>query len=397
MAAARTRSRLVFRTVCAAVLSLQARPVAAQTLTDVLSFLLTNRSIATDDFVRDTAAAAATRDAFSAFLLAELGTLPVSSSAGGFTYRLEPTLGTTIRSSENFGPFLTERSLTGGRRQISVGISYQRAGYGQIDGQNLRDGSLVATASRLEGDSQPFDAETLTLKLHTDTMTVRGTVGVTDRLDIGAALPLVRVRLEGERVDTYRGRRSLQALASGDSSGPGDLLVRSKYNLSSPGPSGVAVAVEARLPTGNEANLHGTGQATIAPSIIGSLERARAAVHATAGYAFGGLTRELHFAGAGTLVTSPRLTLVGELVGRRLASVGRLIETTAPHPTLSNVLTLRLTSADTATTRLLALAGLKWNIDSTWLLNAHVMRSMTYAGLSGGWTPTITIDRTLGR
>jgi hypothetical protein len=321
----------------------------------------------------------------------------VSSSAGGFTYRLEPTLGTTIRSSENFGPFLTERSLTGGRRQISVGISYQRAGYGQIDGQNLRDGSLVATASRLEGDSQPFDAETLTLKLHTDTMTVRGTVGVTDRLDIGAALPLVRVRLEGERVDTYRGRRSLQALASGDSSGPGDLLVRSKYNLSSPGPSGVAVAVEARLPTGNEANLHGTGQATIAPSIIGSLERARAAVHATAGYAFGGLTRELHFAGAGTLVTSPRLTLVGELVGRRLASVGRLIETTAPHPTLSNVLTLRLTSADTATTRLLALAGLKWNIDSTWLLNAHVMRSMTYAGLSGGWTPTITIDRTLGR
>src|SRR6187402_211290 len=118
------------------------RAAGAQTLNDVLSFLLTNRSIPTDDFVRDEAAAAATGDAISRFLLTELGTLPVSSSSGGFTYRLEPTLGTTLRSSDSFGPFFTERSLTSGARQISFGVSYQRAIYTDIDGRDLRDGSL---------------------------------------------------------------------------------------------------------------------------------------------------------------------------------------------------------------------------------------------------------------
>src|SRR5262245_47954440 len=95
------------------------RPASAQTLNDVLSFLLTNRSIQTDDVVRDQAAAAATRDAISRFVVNELGTLPVSSSSGGFTYRLEPELGTTLRSSNSFGPFFTERSLTAGAHQIS--------------------------------------------------------------------------------------------------------------------------------------------------------------------------------------------------------------------------------------------------------------------------------------
>ncbi len=153
---------------CAALLV--ARPTFGQTMTDVLSFLLTNRSIATDDFVRDVAAAAATRDAISTFLLTELGTLPVSSSAGGFTYRLEPALGTTLRSSASFGPFFTERSLTVGARQVSLGLGFRHARFVDIDGRNLRDGTLVATASRLQSERDPFDTETLALDLSTDTM-----------------------------------------------------------------------------------------------------------------------------------------------------------------------------------------------------------------------------------
>src|SRR4029077_3968936 len=94
----------------------------SQSISDVLSFLVTNRSIPTDDFVRDEAAAAATRDTISGLLLIELATLPISSSAGGFTYRLNPALGTVMRSSDSFGPFFTERSLTAGRARSSFGI-----------------------------------------------------------------------------------------------------------------------------------------------------------------------------------------------------------------------------------------------------------------------------------
>lgn len=83
------------------------RPAAAQqSISDVLSFLMTNRSIPTDDFIRDEAAAAVTRDTIAGFLLIELATLPISASAGGLTYRLNPSLGTVIRSSDSFGPFL---------------------------------------------------------------------------------------------------------------------------------------------------------------------------------------------------------------------------------------------------------------------------------------------------
>ena len=45
---------------------------------------------------------------------------------------------------------------------------------------------------------------------------------VTDRLDVGAGVPLVRVTLDGQRVDTYRGQRLVQAVASGLAAGLGD-------------------------------------------------------------------------------------------------------------------------------------------------------------------------------
>ena len=66
----------------------------------------------------------------------------------------------------------------------------------------------------LRGDPAPFDIETVALRIRTDTMTLTGNYGVTDRFDIGAAIPFVRVSLQGQRVDTYRGRELVQATGS---------------------------------------------------------------------------------------------------------------------------------------------------------------------------------------
>jgi hypothetical protein len=373
------------------------RPASAQTLSDVLSFLLTNRSIPTDDFVRDASAAAATRDAISTLLLNELSTLPISSSSGGFTYRLEPTLGTTLRSSDSFGPFFSERSLTAGAGQISFGVSYQYARYTDIDGRDLRNGTLIATASKLTTETAPFDVETLTLRLRSDTMTLQTNIGVTDRLDVGAVLPFIRLQLDGQRVDNYRGAEALQAIASGTSSGLGDLVLRSKYNVVRRGASGLAFGVEARLPTGDEDNLLGSGQTTVAPRAIASYEGARVGVHGTGGYILGGFSDVLDLSGAIAAAATPRLTLVGELSVRRFSSLGRLASSTALHPTLTNVETVRLGTTDEATTRMIMLAGLKWNVASTWLLNVNVTHPLTDAGLNAGWTPTLTLDRSFGR
>src|SRR6185295_6995221 len=81
-----------------------ARPAEAQqTITDVLSFLMTNRSIPTDDFVHDEQAAIATSNTIANLFVLDLASLP-SSSAAGFSYHLDPALGTPIRSTESFGP-----------------------------------------------------------------------------------------------------------------------------------------------------------------------------------------------------------------------------------------------------------------------------------------------------
>jgi hypothetical protein len=384
--------------VCGFLLCIAVPPAAAQqSITDVLSFLMTNRSIATDAFDRDEQAAAATRDALAGFLVLELATLPASSSSGGFTYRFDPTLGTVVRSSDSFGPFFTERSLTVGRAQTSFGVSYRSTTFDTIDGRSLRDGTLVSTASILRGEPEPFDVETIALRIRTDTMTLTGNVGVTDRLDVGAAVPFVRVSLRGERVDVYRGRESLQATGSASASGLGDIALRVKYNLFRDGASGLAVGGEAKLPTGREEDLLGAGRASVTPRVMGSFESGRIGLHGDIGYSLREVSDTLNYAAAVTVVAVPRLTLVGELSGRRFDGLSRLAATTEPHPRLVGVETIRLTGVDEATDRLVAVAGFKWNVGGTWLVTANVLRPLTDVGLNASWVPTVTFDYSFGR
>jgi hypothetical protein len=375
------------------LLSSTAGPASAQqSITEVLTFLLTNRSIPTGDFVRDEQAAVATGDILARFLTLEIATVPVSSSSGGFTYRLDPALGAVVRSSDSFGPFYAERSLTSGRDQASLGIGYRSTTFDNIDGRDLRDGTLVSTASILRSEPAPFDIETVALRIRTDTMTMTGNYGVTDRFDIGGAIPFVRVSLNGQRFDTYRGRELVQATGSASASGIGDIVVRAKYNVLRDGGSGLAVAGEASLPTGNEEDLLGTGRTSLTPSLIGSYEGERVGIHAELGYSFHGVSNTLGYAVAVTVVAVPRLTIVGELSGLRLGGLGRLAQTTQPHPGLVGVDTIRLTGVEQTTDRILAVAGFKWNIAETWLLTANVRRPLTDVGLNASWVPTITFD-----
>lgn len=370
---------------------------AQQSVTDVVTVLFTNQSIPTGDFVRDERAAAETRDVLTTFLTLEQATLPVSASSGGFTYRFEPSLGTIVRSSDSFGPFFVERSLTAGARQASVAVGYRSATYGNIDGRDLRDGTLVSTASVLRGEATPFDVETVTLRIRSDTMTIAANYGVTDRLDVGGVIPITRVRLEGQRVDNYRGRELVQATGSASASGLGDVVLRAKYQVLRRGASGLSVAGEARLPTGREEDLLGAGRASLTPRLIGSYERSLVGLHAEVGYSFRDVAEALGYATAVTLAPSPRFTIIGELSGLRLSDIGRLAETSQPHPTLVGVDTIRLSAVEQTTDRLIAVAGVKWNIADTWLVTASVRRPLTDVGLNAGVVPTLTFDYAFGR
>jgi hypothetical protein len=395
------RTRRVRITTAIGMLLAVGTPVPAfaqRSVTDVLSFLLTNRSIATNDPARDEAAAAATRDTISRFLLLELATLPTLSSSTGFIYRMDRDLGgAVVRSSESFGPSFVERSLTQGALRAGFGVAYQETKFDKIDGRSLTDGTLVATAGRLSGAADPFDLETVALELRTRALLMSMNVGVTDRLDVSAALPIVRLTLTGERVDTLRGTATVQATASVDASGVGDLVLRGKYNAVRRGGTGLAVGAEARLPTGAEENLLGAGELSIRPQLIGSLENGRVSLHSEFGYSFGGLSREIDYAGAVAVAASSHVTFVGEMLGRRLESGGRITETVVPHPTLRGVETMRLTAVPEATYRAVAVGSVKWNVANTWLVSASVLHPITTTGLTADMIPSVVVEYSFGR
>jgi len=394
------RRRICASVVIGILVLAVASPALAQqrSVTDVLSFLLTNRSIGTADAEGDEAAAAATRDAFSRLLLLELSTVPTLSSSTGFVYRMDRDLGgTAVRSSGSFGPTFVDRSLTSGVLRAALGAAYQESRFNRIGGRSLTDGTLVSTASRLTGQGEPFDVETVSLHLTTRTLTLSANVGVSDRVDVSAALPLVRLNMSGERVDTLRGTQFLQATATVDASGVGDLILRAKYNALRAGGTGLAIGAEARLPTGAEENLLGAGELSFKPRLIGSAELGPVSLHSELGYLLGGLSRELDYGGAVAVTANARVTFIAELLGRRVEAAGRLTETVAAHPRLAGVETIRLTAIPEATYRALAVGSVKWNVGETLLVTGSVMRSATATGLTAQFTPTVVLEYSFGR
>jgi hypothetical protein len=397
MARERRRLRGGF-VVLLTALSFPAREASAQeSVKDVLSFLVTNQAVVTDDFVKDREAAAATGETVSQFLQVALAALPVSSSTGGFVYRFNPSVGTMERASDSFGLFFLDRALTSGRRQTSIGVTYRYAQFDTLDGRSLRDGTLVTTANRLTGEPAPFDVEALELKLDAATVTMFGSYGVTDRLDISAAMPVVDLSLSGERLNVYRGSVFQQATASAFVTGIGDISLRAKYALVQTREIGVAADVDLRLPTGNEDQLLGAGSTAVRLSAIASLEGPRVATHVKGGIGLGGASDEVALGAAVALAVTSRFSLVGEVFGQRLSELARIADVAAPHPSIPNVSTTRLLPADTGTNTAVAVAGFKWNVARTWLLNANVLFPLTDTGLTSRPIPSIALEYTFDR
>jgi hypothetical protein len=390
-------SRLPIGVMAAAAIVTAASTASAQSVTDVLTFLVTNQSVSTGSVERDRIAAQATSVTISRALEANLATLPVTSSSGAFVYRLNPELGTVERATQSFGPFFTERALSAGKHQASFGLTLQQLHFTSLDGRNLRDGSLVTTANQFSDEAAPFDVDRLMLNIDASVATLYANVGLTDRLDVSVAAPFVSLTLDGSRVNTYRGRTFTQATASAHAVGLADLVVRTKYTLFTEDTTGMAAMVDVRLPTGRAEDLLGAGSAAVKFSAIGSLEEGRLSAHVNTGVSFGGLARELSYGGAVALAASGKVSVIGELLGRWIDSPGNIVPVTAPHPLLSGVETIRLTPDGSGLHELTIVPGLKWNLTETWVLAANVTIPLTNGGLTAPFTPFIGLDYSLGR
>jgi hypothetical protein len=288
-------------------------------------------------------------------LRSQLTNLPLPSPASSFTFRFDPTVGTFTRTTDSFGPIYAQRAETTGRGKITLGFSYSRFTFDQVDGKDLDNGELQVTflhepTGSLVGRPTPFDFErdTITARIFadisSDVFLVSGTYGVLDNLDVSIAVPIIRneIRLRGiatinrtgtagdtqvHRFDAT-GTDTLAVNASDESTGIGDIVLRGKYNFLNANPVSLAAGLDIRLPTGSREDLRGIGTLRVSPTLIASTRPFfGVAPHLNVGVSLGDTTRlenEFFYAVGADWRIIPRLTLAFDILGRHVIDNERI-------------------------------------------------------------------------
>jgi hypothetical protein len=191
---------------------------------------------------------------------------------------------------------------------------------------------------------------------------------------------------------------------SGDASGIGDVLLRTKYRFLSTGGGGLAAGVDVRLPTGDDQNLLGTGATQATLTFIGSSTNGRLAPHFNVGYTASSsgdlvdIPNEFGYRIGTEFLASPVVTLNADLIGRTLIDVDRLQwgdnEFTYRNSSGSTFTTTfrELNSTNNALNLTTLAVGGKFNVTGNLLVNANVLFALTSRGLTSRVTPVIGFD-----
>lgn len=342
----------------------------------------------------------------------QLSNYPLGSSAGGFTYGFDPGLGTFSRTTETFGPAFAERAATAGQGRFSVGMNYLHASYDSLDGQALEEGDIkfnlfhqrLTPASFVEGD---VIQAALRMRLTSDTTSLLVNYGLTNRLDIGLAVPVVRVQMDLTYQATIldfatrtvsptthvfaNGTKVEEFSASGDASGIGDVVLRTRYSFAQRGINGVALGLDLRVPTGEEENMLGTGATQTRLFLIAS-SGGRVSPHVNIGYTASSgnanIPDVVNYAGGVEYGAHPRITVNADLVGRSSRNALRLQPATITHryqqgaaaavqQTTLDGISVTPGSLNTA----IGAFGAKVNAWRNLLVSAHLLLPFTDAGL----------------
>jgi hypothetical protein len=367
---------------------------------------------------------------FNNALIASLASFPLGSSSGGFVFEGDPALGDFRPASRSFGPTFAERALTSGKGNFNFGLTFQSASFDSFEGKNLDDGSIKFFIRHqgccdAGGATQFFQGdlvrEDLSLNLKTNSTALLFNYGLSDRLDIGAAIPIVHVSIDASALASID-RIATEAIpaihhflgadpdhetitASGSATGLGDVVVRSKYRFVKAPGGGLAAGIDLRLPTGDDKELLGIGTTQARLQLIASREMGALGLHGNMGYAFAGssdvvgdIPKVFDFT-VGADVVAGRATLAFDLIGHTLFDTARFEDASVTYPVL-NAPSVSRVSFQTHTanlTQLLGVAGLKYPVMPHLLLTANALFSLNDAGLKANVIPVVGFEYVVPR
>src|SRR6476659_3051996 len=130
-------------------------------------------------------------------LTSQLTSVPLPSPASGFTYQFDPASGTFVRSTRSFGPILSDRAETIGRGRLAFGFSHQYFSFDHLDGVRLTAVPAVFRHDGFETGGGRADVVSTENSIESTVSQFTGalTYGITDRVDVSLAVPVVRTRL----------------------------------------------------------------------------------------------------------------------------------------------------------------------------------------------------------
>jgi hypothetical protein len=364
-------------------------------------------------------------------LASQLASIPLPSPASGFTYRFDDATGTFVRSTQSFGPILTDRGETIGRGRLAFGYTYQFFSFDHLDGVPLVQVPAVFRHDNFQlggGRTDVISTENV-IEATVSQFTGAVTYGITDRFDVALAVPIVRTKLSllsnatVQRVGTgsnksvhyFRDETAIggfgtthQYFSEGSAAGLGDLLVRLKGTLMRESTRAFALGMDVRFPTGDEQNLLGAGAAGVRPFAAFSASLGRFAPHANLAYQWNGesvlagdvaLDAEadlpdnfLYALGTDFSVTN-QFSIVFDLIGQRIIDSPRLFTRTstfsgpAGSVTLPDIF-LQSSSYWTASANF----GLKANVAPRLLLEFNLRFAVTEGGLTDRVAPLAGLE-----
>jgi hypothetical protein len=363
---------------------------------------------------------------FGTALVGQIVSLPLPSPASGYTYQFDSSLGVFQRTTQSFGPILSERADTIGARRVSIGFAFQRFTFDTVEGLDLRAVPAVFTHddAALLGGREDVVTTTNAIEASVSQSTTFFTVGITDHFDISIALPIVSNSLRVVSDATIRrlgttnplthffrqsddevgSRRVFTAFDS--ASGIGDITVRMKHSIRKQPASGFAVGLDVRVPTGDEMNLLGSGTAGLRPFGIWSGTYQLFSPHANISYKWNGSSvlagnpatgetadfpDQVGYALGADVSVNSRVTLAFDVLGNYVINAERLRSVTF------NALDGRSTFPNIVFTRdsmhgVNASAGLKVNAFGRLLVDANVMFKLDEHGLRDKVTPLLGFE-----
>lgn len=363
---------------------------------------------------------------FSTALVNQLVTVPLPSPASGFTYQFDPSLGVFARSTQSFGPILAERAETIGAGRVSFGFAFQRFTFDTVEGLDLRKVPAVFTHdnAHLRGGRDDVVTTLNSIEATVSQFTTFVTLGVTDRLDVSVAAPVVANNLKVvsdatiQRLGTTNPLTHFFRLSDGDignrriftafgrASGLGDLTVRLKSTIMRKASAGLAAGLDVRLPTGDEMNLLGTGAAGLQPFAIWSAVFQKVSPHVNAGYQWNGSSvlagnpatgesadfpNQVTYAAGADVSVNKRLTVAFDLLGRYLIDAKRLRR--QDFHALDGKSTFRnIVFTNDSFGQLSGAIGLKANVLGRLLVDLNLLFKLDEHGLRDKVTPLIGLE-----